>query len=177
VLLGVGGAVGGLVTAIVGRERALAAASRLVDPDAAAQFALQLVRLFSGTTVYRFISGAVTSEAVDASDLIAAAVISFAVWGFYKLVRSDRRPTDLCLAIAVPVALGAFYLIAGPEAVAPHFERYAICLIAPCALLLSRGACGGSKQSQHRRLALLGGALVVIALPTTLRWATSSAWR
>jgi hypothetical protein len=30
-------------------------------------------------------------------------------------------------------------LIAGPEAIAPHFERYGICLIAPAALVVARG--------------------------------------
>jgi hypothetical protein len=33
----------------------------------------------------------------------------------------------------------AFFLIAGPTAIAPHFERYAICLVAPTVLVIGRG--------------------------------------
>jgi len=32
----------------------------------------------------------------------------------------------------------SFYFVAGPAAIAPHFERYAICLIAPTVLITSR---------------------------------------
>ena len=35
--------------------------------------------------------------------------------------------------------VGSFYLVAGPAALAPHFERYGMCLVAPCAVLLALG--------------------------------------
>ncbi len=35
--------------------------------------------------------------------------------------------------------VGTFYLVAGPAALAPHFERYGMCLVAPIGVLLALG--------------------------------------
>jgi hypothetical protein len=47
---------------------------------------------------------------------------------------------DRPLAIGTLLTVGGFFLIAGPESIAPHFERYAMCLVAPSALVIARGA-------------------------------------
>ena len=67
-------------------------------------------------------------------------LIAIAAIGFYRRWAADRDACDGCLIVGGAVTVLGFFLIAGPPAIAPHFERYAICLIAPTTLLLARGA-------------------------------------
>jgi hypothetical protein len=46
---------------------------------------------------------------------------------------------DGCLVAGWAIMLGGFYLVAGPQSIAPHYERYGLCLIAPAIVLLGRG--------------------------------------
>jgi hypothetical protein len=46
---------------------------------------------------------------------------------------------DRCLLAGWGLSLLGFFLVAGPGAIAPHYERYGIVLVAPAALLLARG--------------------------------------
>ena len=58
----------------------------------------------------------------------------------------------------------AFFVVAGPEAVAPHFERYALVLVAPTVLtfvLLLGHAAEQLKMSRH--VLAFGGALAAPA--------------
>ena len=50
---------------------------------------------------------------------------------------AERKATisHAALAIGWLLCLAAFFVVAGPAAIAPHFERYGICLIGPGAIL------------------------------------------
>ncbi len=115
-------------------------------PARAVSFVLNLVRLFSGATVYRFISGALpdmvespTLADLDGFDAFAILWIGLAVYGFVRQLRLRWQTADVCLAWSVPLVLLGFFIVAGPAALQPHFERYALVLIAPGAVLLARG--------------------------------------
>jgi hypothetical protein len=123
------------------------AVGRLHGPSALGPFLANYLRLFSGTTVYEFISGAgggrpgggwfgYTTMACNAGfGLLAVA----AIWGLVRRSQPATDAVDACLVIGWLTMLAAFFLVAGPEAIAPHFERYGMCLIAPGALVLARG--------------------------------------
>ena len=121
--------------------------ARLHGPTELARFSLDYLRLFSGTTVYAFISGA-GGGITDIRSLLCAPSVCgvmfglFAIWslsGMYRRVSGQSTPQDQALVISWLTMLAAFFVIAGPSAIEPHFERYGICLIAPAALVLSRG--------------------------------------
>ncbi len=105
------------------------------------------LRLFSGTTIYQFISGAglATPEAgwyehtTWACNLGFGLLALFALCGFVRRLGHAPAATDVCLAFGWLAMLAVFFVVAGPRALAPHFERYAVCLIAPGALVVSRG--------------------------------------
>ncbi|NIL97352.1 MAG: hypothetical protein GTO53_07120 [Planctomycetales bacterium] len=111
------------------------AARRLISPAHYGAFVGNYLDLFSGTTVFRFLTGA--QHATGLYRLAAGGVFVFAAWGLWRQGWAciQRR----LLLIGGGVSTGAFFLFAGPQAAAAGNERYAICLIAPGALLLSLG--------------------------------------
>jgi hypothetical protein len=128
---------------------------RLLWPRAAANlgalenytaFAVRFGDLFTGETVYEYISGAVipagefTAQApltvvLRWLSVSLAGVTAFALW---KSIRRGRSALDRWLFAAWAASVAAFFAIAGPAAISPHFERYSICLVAPTVLILGR---------------------------------------
>ncbi len=103
------------------------------------RFTLDLGRLFLGTTIYQFISGGVTSDAVGWSDVLTWCAAGLAVYGFAKQVEKAHDSLYPRFAAGLFISLAAFYVVAGPRGVQPHFERYAIWTIVPITLVVSRG--------------------------------------
>ncbi len=78
------------------------------------------------------------------------------------------------LAAGWVLSLTAFFVIAGPAALAPHFERYGIALVGPGAILAALGLDGwiaglGPDASQKRRLATLAATSVAWVLLATFQ--------
>jgi hypothetical protein len=147
---------GGLVVVVLvgwlGRHWLGGAAERLMEPSQVMRFAGNYVRLFSGTTVYRYIAGSGGLDmagdnllGLDFGPLDGAAwlMAGVAVLGLWQRIRSGQCLTaphvECCLLAAWALCLAGFFLVAGPDAIEPHSERYGIGLIAPGALLLSLG--------------------------------------
>lgn len=136
----------GVGAAIVGSKFTLAAWERLTTPSEFWHFGLNYARLFSGVTVYRYITGTcqVGFDAEpwifngSAYDMLGIMLVSagliMVVWWLYKA----RPKVELALAGGYAVSVLGFFLVAGPQSIAPHFERYSLCLIAPAVLLLAR---------------------------------------
>ena len=62
-----------------------------------------------------------------------------ATLGLVAATARDDSGRRRSLAWAVALMVGTFYLVAGPAAIAPHFERYGMCLVAPGGVLLALG--------------------------------------
>jgi Dolichyl-phosphate-mannose-protein mannosyltransferase len=138
--LGAGLAVGWFWRGLPGGRLLGAAATRLVDPEQAGLFLRRLVQLFSGSTIFEFIPGpARTSSGLNAADVALVSLAGAAALGLVQRLRQADSGRERCLAWAVALMAGSFYLVAGPEALAPHFERYGMCLVAPGAVLLALG--------------------------------------
>jgi 4-amino-4-deoxy-L-arabinose transferase-like glycosyltransferase len=138
---GVPAVIGGLLTcgvvyAVAGRWIGVAV-GRLLNPAAAPQFVFNCGRLLSGTTVYQFIAGSHTAAASTVVDLIVCGCIAAALFSLWRRAKRERETAHLLIMAGWTVSMTGFFLIAGPEAMAPHFERYSIWLIGPTCLLLT----------------------------------------
>jgi hypothetical protein len=118
--------------------------------------------LLSGATIYEYISGAGAPGAVEWSVYTVAAINwSFAALAVVSLAGVWRRLCDVPSRVDVILITGwltmlaGFFLVAGPGAIAPHFERYGICLVAPAALVLARGLVWWLDHAQRFRRAVV----------------------
>jgi hypothetical protein len=108
-------------------------------------FARHFGNLFTGATVYEFITGRLippsgaappaTRIGLDALAIALCGVTAFALW---NSIRRGRSAGDRWLVAGWAASVVCFFVVAGPTAIAPHFERYAICLVAPTVLLVGR---------------------------------------
>jgi hypothetical protein len=92
--------------------------------------------LFSGETVYQYISGAHSWLHWGAGSLLVWGVLLAAAWRLWQ----HGTGADRVLVAGWLIELAGFLVLAGPGAMAPGQERYAICLIAPAVILAARGA-------------------------------------
>ena len=76
---------------------------------------------------------------MNAADAALISLMAVAGLGLSRRMRQADSGRERCLAWAVALMVGTFYLVAGPAALAPHFERYGMCLVAPIAVLLALG--------------------------------------
>jgi hypothetical protein len=136
------------------------ASHRLHGPSSLGHFTALYLQLFSGTTVYAFISGATLPNSgaawrwlASASDLFCLALVLTAAWGWVRRLREDVSQRGVCLLLGWAAMVLGFFLVAGPEALAPHAERYGICLLAPAALVAARGLAWWLEQQSSQRLA------------------------
>ncbi|MGO8688296.1 MAG: ArnT family glycosyltransferase [Thermoguttaceae bacterium] len=112
--------------------------AQLVHPHGDPHFAVLYANLFSGQTVYQYISGADSWLRWPALGVVVVwGVLAAAAW---RLWRDTRAAADRVLAAAWLLELAAFAVLAGPQALWPGQERYAICLVAPAVMLAARGA-------------------------------------
>jgi hypothetical protein len=148
--------------------------SRFSAPAELSRFAVNYLRLFSGTTVFEYISG-VNAGALQADwpaasaiacDLVFGGTAVIALWGMLQRLRIKPTLADESVVIGWFVMLAGFYLVAGAGAIAPHFERYGICLIAPGALVMSRGVTWWFEQ-RRGELSIAMVALVVWLWPAS----------
>jgi hypothetical protein len=106
-------------------------------------FGQRLDDLFTGATVYEYIPGTLparsgasaTQIALEALGMIIAGLAAFAM---YRSIRRGRSAADGWIVAGWAASVASFFAVAGPTAISPHFERYAICLVAPTVLLLGR---------------------------------------
>ncbi|MEX2137648.1 MAG: hypothetical protein WD894_00175 [Pirellulales bacterium] len=101
--------------------------------------------LFTGATVYEYIPGtlAPADESAGAAvrislESLSIAVAGLAAFALFNSIRRGKSAADAWLVAGWAASVVSFFAVAGPTAIAPHFERYAICLVAPTVLLLGR---------------------------------------
>jgi hypothetical protein len=108
-------------------------------------FVQRFADLFTGATVYEYIPGTLAadqSEAASATQIVldALGIVLTGLTAFALLtaIRRGRSTQDLWFVAGWAASVGCFFMVAGPTAIAPHFERYAICLVAPTVLVVGR---------------------------------------
>ncbi|MBV9122987.1 MAG: hypothetical protein JO112_06505 [Planctomycetes bacterium] len=94
-------------------------------------------RFLSGITVYRYITGPLPETTVLLHDAVFWTLsLSLLAGGGWVLVR-QKRWRDLGIIGGTGASLLALYLVAGPVALLPDFERYAMFLAVPSCLCLA----------------------------------------
>jgi hypothetical protein len=133
---------------------------RVSSLEAWQTFAVRFGRLFSGATSYAYIAGPMSDANQSLHDavfwLLLVSVTAFGIGGVF---RSASRTHQAHIAGWVAV-VAAFFLMAGPEAVAPHFERYALVLVAPTVLTFVLLLGHATEQLKIRRHVLTLGSMV-----------------
>lgn len=133
-----------LLTAIAGFFAVRAGAGGIVDPSTIMQRLfdpsqyVEFVRLFgdllTGETVYRFVVGKGMGTIASPLAWLAVALLILLM-----LSRIHLRSFDVKQGIMLGwvASVATFFVLAGPIAIRPHFERYGFVLIAPTALALA----------------------------------------
>jgi hypothetical protein len=123
---------------------------RLTQVTLPADVAVHFVRLFSGTTSFRYVAGSAYGALALAGDVaVGAAMLAAVAFGAGPLRRAGGPP--LAAAFGLVVALVAAVIVAGPEILHPHFERYGLFLVAP-GILVFAALVEHSAVSRHRWL-------------------------
>ncbi len=135
------------VVVFVAWQMLAALVTRAHGPGEFGEFCQNYLRLLSGATVYEYIAsiqGATGPLAPFAwlplaCKLLFGVVVVVGGWGLVRRLSAYADEVDISLLLAWGTMLIGFALVAGPAAIAPHFERYGICLVAPGVLVLARG--------------------------------------
>lgn len=104
---------------------------RITNEESFREFLGHYPGLFTGGTVYAYIVRPLTVS--EKSWFDAAFLALFVLPVLLSIILDWRKLSGLVLGLLL--ALGAFYLIAGPEAIAPNSERYALWMISPHCLI------------------------------------------
>jgi hypothetical protein len=143
------------------------ACQRMARPDQWVAFLTHFQRLFSGVTVYQYIAGSCQGDgACRLHDLFSVALMLLAAALWLRMLAAPGLAVERCLLLGWGLSVLGFFLVAGPAAMAPHFERYAVCLVGPTAIVLGRPAAWlGERSAKARKLAAgLGGAVCWLVL-------------
>ncbi|MEX0676101.1 MAG: glycosyltransferase family 39 protein [Pirellulales bacterium] len=169
-------ATGSIIVAYLAWLALWGAAVRLRGPDEFLAFAQNYLKLFSGATVYEYICGVDQATGalawfaflpVVCKVLFGIAVVC-GVFGMMRRLAAESGDDDICLVLGWGIMLAGFFVVAGPDAVAPHLERYGICLIAPGAVVLARGWAWWLEPGQSRaRAATWSLAMAAWLFPAT----------
>jgi hypothetical protein len=111
---------------------------RLADYAAWSEFAVWLIRLFSGTTTYRYICGSGYGRLATLQDgATAFALLALIAWNIGRFaIRTDPRFAGLWTGLVFAAVL--YFVVAGPRGTESHFERYGFFLIAPAIVCIGR---------------------------------------
>ncbi len=140
---------------------------RFSRPGEIFEFLGLYLRLLSGSTTYDFISGADSAGGPIGRiplfcNVLMLLVALLAAGGWLQRMNREEDDVDRCLLAGWGLVTLGFALVAGSQSLAPHLERYGICLIAPAVLVLARGlGWWTAPDRMQRRFA--EAALVVVA--------------
>ncbi len=110
---------------------------RLLDPVQWAGFGILFERLLTGETIYTYVTGRGFGGLVPAIDMTGAVLVTSLAASAIITLRGKPFGREAGLVTGWLVSLLLFFLIAGPGALHPHFERYGVWLIAPTTLALA----------------------------------------
>ncbi len=137
------------------------ARAHLTDPGHWFEYIRNYGRLFSGVSVYRYVSGPHLTAAVYGATAVIVAIGVIA--GVVMMVRRHRSALDHGLVFGWATMWLLYFLFAGPESIRPHYERWGLVLIPPVMLLIGRGVTGWIERGPRIRWATIACATVLAA--------------
>lgn len=149
-------------------------AGRLVGPRALlergglARVAVLYPRLLAGGTVYRYLAGTDSwtqwpeeegGHGWGVDTILVWGCLATTAWLLWKSWKNRGDEPARAAVAAWALQLLALVLLAGPLAISPGYERYAICLVGPAVVLVARAAALVVEgQPRRGRLVLVAGA-------------------
>ncbi len=118
------------------RDAAAPVLGRLLDPAGWLRFAVAVGDLVGGLTIYRFVAGEPSAAWVSVERAVFWLSIAFLLVGVVPKWTREKEGARLGLLGGIVVALTGFYLLMGPEALSPGWERYGMWLISPACVAL-----------------------------------------
>ena len=110
---------------------------RLRQPEQWGLFARLYARLLSGDTVFTYIAGSGLGAARDGADLAVGLVLGGLLGVGVLRLRRERWGREVGVVLGWAVSVLVFFVLAGNDAIKPHLERYALCLVTPTVLALA----------------------------------------
>jgi hypothetical protein len=111
------------------------ALTRVADPSQWSESAVLYSRLLSGDSVYQYVVG--TGYGTATIDLLVwLTLVGVSVAGGLAL-RTRTFGREAGVVVGWVGSLLSFFILAGPEAMRPESERYAVCLLVPTTLAVS----------------------------------------
>ena len=132
------------------RDAAGPALGRLIDPAGWLRYAVAVGDLLSGLTIYRFVAGEPSAAWVIAERSVFWLSIAFLLVRVVPTWTREKDGPRLGLLGGLVVALAGFYLLMGPEAISPGWERYGMWLISPACVVLGLLLSGVGTSSPSR---------------------------
>jgi hypothetical protein len=138
---------------------------RLRSAEAWWTFMVGFGRLLSGATSYIYIAGPLSPANLHVHDtifwLLFIAVSALGSGGVFR----SAPPARQAHVVGWAAMLAAFFVAAGPDALAPHFERYALVLVAPTILtfVLLLG-CATERWHLQRHVLTFGSTIALLCL-------------
>ena len=118
---------------------------RIFSPLEASAFVLLLVNLFSGVTIFQYISGALRPDASgqfgtlaivwQLTGLVFTAILTLIL---YRRLRASDSFRERRLLLGLCISIVLFYAVAGTKGLIPGFERYSQWLIVPATVLVTQ---------------------------------------
>jgi len=134
--------------------------ARLLDIHALGDFSRRYPGLLTGSTVYAYIVGNVGESVFSIHRWLYVLVFAAPVLASALILRQRLALLVGSLAVAILV----FYLVAGPDALVPNKERYALWMTVPHCLVAVLAWHGISQRIGWPRLAKLAALAVSVAL-------------
>lgn len=118
---------------------------RVVSLDAWLDSGWSIVRLASGVTAATYTAGPVPARLAMLADVLSLLLLAAAAGVAIRASRVNRSWPGLPLAAGMLASFVAFHVVAGPVALAPGLERYAMSFVVPLAIMfaLTIDALGG----------------------------------
>jgi hypothetical protein len=160
----------------------------LLQPAGLPHAAVLYAWLFSGETAYRYLAGShswlqrpgMGDGTVGFDVILPWVVLLGAAWLVWRWPKGlNAQPTavhphpdpvpagegdvmaDRALVVTWLLEMAGFLVLAGPRAMAPGEERFAMCMIAPAVVLAARGAAVAGTRLRRARPAVLVAAILV----------------
>lgn len=144
---------------------------RVTSAEAWFRSGLSLVRLLSGVTATTYVAGPMPAPVPVMADIVTVVMLATAI--IAALGSRASTPHARWLAIGLGVTVLMFHVVAGPVALEPGLERYAMALLVPMCLAAAAGLDAAMQRSEPRS-AEMGQGRALFAVLTVAAFVAAS---
>ncbi len=113
------------------------AGERVLSPSSWVDFGALYLRFLSGDTVLEYITGSGFAAARLPAEVAVGVLLALLVAVGARRLRAVAVGSEVGVVVGWLVALAAFAIVVGPDALRPHVERYGVWLVVPTVLAVT----------------------------------------